>query len=59
MNKIKYYRHKAGMTQKELAKFLGISVNTIKSWDAGRRNPDKLKEKYIIEKIEDKIKRGK
>lgn len=57
MNKIKYYRQKAGMTQEELSNFLEISINTIKSWDSGRRNPDKLKEKYIIEKIEEKMRR--
>ncbi len=53
---IKEYREAAGLTQTQFAELLGISINTVKSWDCGRRKPDKLKERLIIEKLNDIIK---
>lgn len=53
---IREYREKAGLTQQQFAEMFGISVNTVKSWDCGRRTPDKLKEKLIIEKLESILK---
>lgn len=50
--KIKDYRIKAGLTQQQFAKMFGISIDTVKAWDCGRRNPDKLKEKLIIKELE-------
>lgn len=50
--KIKEYRQAAGLTQQQFADMFGISINTVKNWDCGRRKPDKLKEKLIIEKLE-------
>jgi len=32
-------RHKAGMSQAEFAKLLGVSVRTLQEWEQGRRNP--------------------
>lgn len=32
-------RHKAGLSQHQFAKTLGISVNTLKSWEQGQRKP--------------------
>lgn len=32
-------RHKAGLSQSQFAKALGISVNTLKSWEQGQRKP--------------------
>ena len=49
---IREYREKAGLTQQQFAEMFGISINTVKSWDCGRRTPDRLKEKLIIEKLE-------
>ena len=49
---IKEYRQRAGLTQQQFAKLFEIPVDTVKSWDSGRRKPDKLKEKLIIEKLE-------
>ncbi len=49
---IKEYRESVGLTQKQFAEMFGISLDTVKSWDCGRRKPDKLKEKFIIEKLE-------
>ena len=49
---IKENRQRAGLTQQQFAKLFEIPVDTVKSWDSGRRKPDKLKEKLIIEKLE-------
>lgn len=32
-------RHQAGLSQSQFAKALGISVNTLKSWEQGQRKP--------------------
>lgn len=49
---IKKYREAAGLTQKQFAELFDIPIDTVKAWDCGRRKPDKLKEKLIIEKLE-------
>lgn len=49
---IKEYRESAGLTQKQFADMFGISVDTVKSWDCGRRKPDKLKKKLIVKELE-------
>ncbi len=54
--KIKKYRETIGLTQQQFADMFGISIDTVKAWDCGRRKPDKLKEKFIIEKLEQLIK---
>lgn len=37
---IKYYRSKRGMTQEELADFLGVSFQSISKWERGLAYPD-------------------
>ncbi|MGK8252223.1 helix-turn-helix domain-containing protein [Moraxella lacunata] len=32
-------RQKANLSQHQLAKALGVSVHTLKSWEQGQRNP--------------------
>lgn len=49
---IKDYRIAAGLTQQQFAELFDVSIDTVKAWDCGRRKPDKLKEKLIIEKLE-------
>lgn len=46
MNGIKLFREKAGLTQQELAKALGIGPSAISMWETGDRLPrsDKLPE---------------
>ena len=39
INKYKYYRMKAGMTQGQLAKKVGVKQPTVACWEAGRANP--------------------
>lgn len=50
-SEIKMAREAAGLTQQEFADIFGISINTIKNWDCGRRRPDKFKENLILEKL--------
>lgn len=38
--RIKYYRELMGMEQKELARLLGITGNSISNWEKGRSRPD-------------------
>ena len=39
MNKIRSFRGARGMTQDDLAKAMGVSVQTIIRWEGGRREP--------------------
>lgn len=32
-------RHKIGLTQREFAKLLGVSLRTLQEWEQGRRQP--------------------
>ena len=36
---LKQARHAAGLSQSQLAEKLGVSVQTIKNWEVGRREP--------------------
>lgn len=38
--RIRFYREKSGIEQKELAKQLGITGNSISNWETGRSRPD-------------------
>lgn len=40
INRLKKYRQFKGYDQKELAKILKVSFNTISNWETGKRNPD-------------------
>lgn len=44
-------REAAGLTQQQFADMFDIPIDTVKSWDIGRRRPDKFKEKLILEKL--------
>jgi len=45
--KIVYYRHLAGMTQKELARQLGVDPTTLARWERGKRNPSIVFQKKL------------
>lgn len=51
-SEIRIAREAAGLTQQQFSATFGIPIDTVKSWDVGRRRPDKLKERLIIEKLE-------
>lgn len=50
-NKIKEIRKAAGITQKEFSELLGIPIDTVKSWESGRRKSPEWVEKLITEKL--------
>lgn len=51
VSEIEIARKAAGITQQQLADMLGIPIDTVRSWGCGRRRPDRLKEKLILEKL--------
>ena len=50
MNKeqIKEIRHKLGLTQKQFAEKLDVSIRTLQHWEQGTRNPNKWVQKKIF-----------
>ena len=44
---VKALRAQLNVTQDEMAKVLGTSLDTIKSWETGRRNPTELAAKVL------------
>ena len=44
---VKVIREMLNVSQSEMAKALGTSVDTIKSWESGRRNPTGLAAKVL------------
>lgn len=49
---IKEHRKAAGLNQKEFAEKFGIPLDTVKSWDCGRKRPPAWAEKLLVEKLE-------
>lgn len=39
VSEVSQVRQKTGLSQRQFAKSLGISVNTLKSWEQGQRKP--------------------
>jgi len=48
-SKLRFYRKKAGITQINLAKKLGISIATLRRWEAGETSPTGTKISEIAE----------
>lgn len=38
-NGVRYIRAKAGLSQKEMAKLMRVSLRTLQNWEQGRRKP--------------------
>ncbi len=51
---IKELRIKAGKTQREFSKYLGIPKRSIENWESGRRNPPP----YLVDLIKHKLEEG-
>lgn len=49
---IKECRQATGLTQQQFAKLFDISLDTVKSWDCGRRRPTAFQEKMITRELE-------
>lgn len=52
---LKELRIKAGFSQQELSAKFEIPIDTIKSWDSGRRNPPEWAEKLLRKELEMEI----
>lgn len=48
---IKEARIAAGLTQEQLSKLLEIPIDTVKSWESGRRKPPAWAKKLLLEKL--------
>jgi transcriptional regulator with XRE-family HTH domain len=46
--KLRHLRKKRGWSQEELARNLGVSLNTVQRWEMGRNKPSRL----AIEKLQ-------
>lgn len=49
---IKEARIKAGLTQNEMSKLLGIPRRTIEDWESGRRSPTEWIKNLLVEKLD-------
>lgn len=49
MTALRDYRHKAGMTQEQLAKELGVTSSCVNMWETGNRKPDIISLKKIAQ----------
>lgn len=49
---IKEKRIQVGLTQKQFSEIFEIPIDTVKSWDCGRRKPTKSQERLIIKELE-------
>ena len=52
MTIIKEKRIQVGLTQKQFSEIFEIPIDTVKSWDCGRRKPTKSQERLIIKELE-------
>lgn len=52
MNNVKKIRNKLDLMQVELAELLDVSIDSVRSWETGRRNPNKFMLNYL-EKLAD------
>ena len=60
-DKLKYCRYRKGWTQEQLARNIGVSLNTVQRWESGRTRPSPLameKLKVLLEDVlkEDQVK---
>ncbi len=39
MTKMKEYRKKAGLTQKDLAELMGVTQSSVSAWETGNNDP--------------------
>nr|DAM17463.1 MAG TPA: putative transcriptional regulator [Caudoviricetes sp.] len=58
MTAIKEAREKAGLTQAQVYKLIGVPVRTVQDWEAEKRQPPAWAERLIIEKLNAIVKKG-
>jgi len=52
-NKIRQCRKLKGWTQEQLARNIGVSLNTVQRWEAGKTRPSPLAMEKLQELLED------
>ena len=52
-DKIRQCRHLKGWTQEELARNIGVSLNTVQRWESGKTRPSPLAMEKLQELLED------
>jgi len=53
LNKLKIYRLENKISQRELAKKLGVSYNTVNRWFMGRNIPNEIQQYHIRKLLKD------
>jgi putative transcriptional regulator len=54
--KIKQIRIAKGMSQEQLARELGVALNTVQRWESGKTHPSPLAMERILNKLGDIVK---
>ena len=52
-DKVKQCRHLKGLTQEQLARSIGVSLNTVQRWESGKTRPSPLAMEKLQELLED------
>lgn len=50
--RVKYYRNRKGWSQEQLARQVGVSLNTVQRWEAGKTTPSPLALSRLKEVLE-------
>jgi putative transcriptional regulator len=48
---VKRVREQLGASQSVLARFLGVNVNTVRSWEQGKRSPQAIACRFLSESV--------
>lgn len=51
--KVRYFRSKKGWTQEQLARTLGVSLNTVQRWELGKTQPSPLAKEKLRTVLKD------
>jgi len=57
-DKIKYCRVSQGLTQEQLARNIGVSLNTVQRWESGKTRPSPLAMEKLKELLQDVLERN-
>ena len=41
-DKLRFYRHARGWSQEQLARYIGVSLNTVNRWESSKSQPSPL-----------------
>jgi len=57
-DKLKYCRNRKGWTQEQLARNIGVSLNTVQRWESGKTHPSPLAMEKLTTLLEDVLQQG-